>query len=270
MSKPAKKILVLPDAHYPHHDPDAMACIAAVVEHLDPDEVIVLGDWLDAGGFSRHGPHSFADGAHDFLESEVGPCNEMLDTLQGAKDRKLIYLEGNHEERVNRWLVSNAGKVGPSLAKLSSPDRLLRWRVDGDGVPGVRRKNFGWVPYLGKDVHSHHRIAPDLVAIHGWSFAVGFNHVNRHSAPSTSIVCGHVHRADALNTRDAITGQRRRYWCPGALCKLVPLYQANSPSTWTHGFSLIYQSRRAARHWTAYDIAIDRGCCVLPDGTEIK
>ena len=148
-----------------------MACVAAVVEYLDPDEIVVQGDWLDAGGFSRHGPHSFADGAHDFLEAEVGPCNEMLDVLQGPDDRKLVYLEGNHEERVNRWLVSNAGKVGPSLSKLSSPERLLRWRVDGDGTPGARRKGFRWIPYLGKDTHSHYRIAPDLVAIHGSSAA---------------------------------------------------------------------------------------------------
>lgn len=274
MAKPAKKIMILPDAHFPHQDALAMACVQAAVVAVDPDEIVVLGDWLDGGPFSSHVSHTFEEGAHDFLEQEIAPCNEALDALQyrgkNNKPRKLAYLEGNHEARVKRHLIANGGKAGKSLAALSDPEKLLRNRVDAEGVPGERRKSFKWIPYMGKGTHSHYPIAPDLIAIHGWSFAADFNRVNYRAAPSVSIVCGHTHRAASFTTRDAMTDERRRYWSPGCLCGLKPNYTANNPNTWTQGFSIVYQSRRHPTNWTSYDIPIENGYCVLPGGAEIS
>jgi len=44
------------------------------------------------------------------------------------------------------------------------------------------------------------------------------------------------------------------------------LWLANNPTTWCHGFSLVYVGRRS---WTEYTIAIDKGKCVLPSGREV-
>ena len=267
----AKKIMILPDAHFPHQDNEALACVEAAVAVIDPDEIVVLGDWLDAGGFSRHNQWSFDDGTHSYLADEVAPCNDFLDVLQGRKDRKVVYLEGNHEARVEKFFV-NEGRTRSArdLNRLASPERCLRYRIDANGDPGSKRKHFKWVPYVGKGVHSHHKIAPDLVAIHGWSFAEDFNRVNEKSAPSVSVVCGHVHRAASRTTRDSITGQVKHYWSPGCLSELVPLYMANSPHNWTHGFTIVYKSRRRPRDWTPEHVVITNGRAILPDGREVS
>ena len=263
----AKKYVILPDAHFPHQDPQAMACVLAAVRAIEPDEIIVLGDWLDAGGFSSYPGMTFDDGAHSYLQHEVAPCNAFLDLLQGPNHTKLVYLEGNHEYRVFKHIMNAGGKVARDLNMLASPERCLRYRIGADGTPGEKRKRYTYVPYVsGGGVHAHYKIAPDLIGIHGWSFAVDFNSVNERAAPGVSIVCGHVHRHAVRTVRDSISGVVRRYWSPGCLAKLAPLYMANSPHNWTHGFTVLYQSRTHKRDWTAQDVSIRNGRAVLPCG----
>lgn len=269
----AKKYMVLPDAHFPHQDDAAMACVLEAVDIVDPDEIIVLGDWLDAGGFSRHPAFTFEDGKHSYLQDEVGPVNEFLDLLQGHDSRrKLVYLGGNHEYRVQRHLVSVGGAVGKDLFTLSDPARLLRHRYDRNGNPGrTKRKNFKYIPWIGKGCHAHYKIAPNLIAIHGWSFAVNFTQVNQRHEPTMSIVCGHTHRAAVHTARSSITGMETRYWSPGCLCKLHQLYMCNTPHNWTQGFDVIYQSRRRKTDWSVLTIPITNGRAIIPgDAREVQ
>lgn len=192
VSGKAKRVLVLPDAHYPHQDPAAMGCVFHAIEVWNPDEVVILGDWLDAAAFSAHSKRSFieTEGA-DFLETEVGPCNSALDRIQGKKDRPVVFLEGNHCNRIERAALAMGGDLGKALYKLASPERVLRHRVNSEGEPGTKRKNFTWVPYLKSWEHSHYKITKDLIAVHGWSIAKNAAKVHLDLVRSCSIVHGH-------------------------------------------------------------------------------
>lgn len=253
-------IMVLPDLHIPNHDEAALGCVLKAYKYLRPQKVIVLGDWLDCEQFSSHGIQSMAElRAHRFIEDEVDPTNRVLDKLQKYKN-ELIYVEGNHEFRIERWAVKWGGRLGPDFYKLMAPRKLL-----GEG-----RKKFTWIPYM--DHLSHYQITPalknssELWALHGWSHAKRASAAHLDKAVSVSVVHGHTHRMQMETKREPSTGRVLKSWSPGCLSKLQPLYMANNPTQWSHGFSLIFIGKSS---WTDYTVSIHNGQCVLPNGKEI-
>lgn len=251
----SRLVMVLPDLHVPHHDPAALGCVLKAYEALRPEEVVVLGDWLDCEAFSSHPRSSMGELiAHRFIDNEVAECVEILDSLQKYRNH-LAFVEGNHEQRVERWAAALGNDLGKSLYELISPAHLL----------SKGRSNFTWVGYTSE--LAHYEIAPDLWALHGWSFAKNAARIHLDRAITVSIVYGHTHRQQSESRRDPATGRILKSWSPGCLSKLQPIYRQNMPTTWVHGFSLVYVGESG---WTEYTITIDRGSCVLPDGTEIK
>lgn len=47
-------IIILPDLHVPRHHLAATAEALRVIEHLQPDEVVLLGDYMDLDCISSH------------------------------------------------------------------------------------------------------------------------------------------------------------------------------------------------------------------------
>ena len=253
--KRAKLVLVLPDLHIPHHDEAALSCVLQAYKLLKPDEVVVLGDWLDCETFSSHPKSSMAElRAHKFIDDELTPCRKILDQLQAHKNA-LVYVEGNHEQRIERFAVALGGSLGPDIYNLVSPARLL----------GAGRNKWTWIPYTSE--LAHYKITDDLWAIHGWSFAKSAARVHQDRAVSVSIVHGHTHRQQSEARRDPANGKVLKAWSPGCLSKLQPLYRQQHPTSWVHGFSLVYIGPRS---WTDYTVTIHDGECVLPDGRLIK
>lgn len=226
---------------------------------LKPKRTVILGDWLDAQAFSEHPVRSYAEErAQTFFEAEVTPCRELLAELEKNTD-EIIYLEGNHEHRVERTCV-RLGGIMADLADMVSPKRLL-----SEG----RTKPFTWVPYIPQaQILSHYKIAHDLLAIHGWTWCKHAAAKHLELAKKYSIVHGHTHRKQSFYSRDPITGHVYQAWSPGCLSRLQPIYQTSSPTEWVHGFSLVWCSDDLKR-WTEYSPTIDRGVCVLPDGRKI-
>lgn len=268
----AKRVLALPDMHFPHHDPAALACVAHVVRVWQPDLIVVLGDMIDGAAFSAHGRRSFAEKSPGFLSGEIGPCNDYFDKLQGANDRPLVAHAGNHEQRLERYAVGLGGG-GEDLYSLASPERLITHRVDARGRPHRARKNFTWVPYLGAGVHSHYQITPELkyssalISLHGWSAAKNAAQVHLQAARDVSVIHGHTHRAQEVKSRHRLTDRILQAWSPGCLCDLYPTYMANQPSDWTHGFSMVYVGSES---WMSYTVPIfSDGSCILPDGKRV-
>lgn len=251
-------IVVLPDLHIPYHDEAALDCAMQAIQHLKPARVIILGDWLDCASFSAHGVSRIAElHAVRFVEDEVQPCCEVLDEIQRWTD-DLIFIEGNHEFRVERFAASWGSKLGPDIYKLMAPGRLL----------GENRTAFTYIPY--SDPLAHYEVTPNLWAIHGWTHAKTAARKHLEKARSVSIVYGHTHRQEAVAIRDPVTQRVMKAWSPGCLSKLQPLYMAHNPTEWVQGFSLIYVSTDDRTDWTEYNITIDRGRCILPDGKVLR
>ncbi len=254
-------VLVLPDLHFPHHDQAALDCVLTAHAALKPKKTVILGDWLDCQVFSDHPVKSYLEECtHSFLDNEIIPCQKTLEQLEKNTD-EIIYIEGNHEFRVERTLVKLGGAMS-ELFHLVSPKALL-----SQG----RKKPFTWIPYIpnGADLAaSTYPIANDLRAVHGWSHSKHASATHLEKAKTCSVVHGHTHRRQSYETRDPFTNRALMGWSPGSLCKLQPSYQAGSPTEWSHGFSLVWVTGDKSK-WTVYSPRIDQGVCVLPDGRKV-
>jgi hypothetical protein len=190
VSKRARTIVVLPDRHFGLHDEDPIPWRATevamrAIEYLSADETVVLGDWLDGASCSSHAASSMREMLHQgYMETEVRPCQEALDRIQ-ATSKRLVYLEGNHEQRVLRWALSqiSRGPIGDVVQSLAPRELLART------ASGKARKNFTWVSYIGP--LPRYNIAPNLIAIHGWSCAANAAKAHLDKARSSSVVHGH-------------------------------------------------------------------------------
>lgn len=261
MAKPGTKVwFIIPDTHIPEHDQAAVACMMRAHAVIKPNYTLHLGDLMDCGMFSSHAKRTISETlAYDFKEQEVDPTNKFFDRLQKNTKEHTYYLLGNHEERIERWAASN-GQTALAVYSILSPTNTI----------ARGRKNFTMIPYSVPtgDRMGYVQLAPDLVAVHGWSFAKNAAQVHLAKSRSKSIIFGHTHRAQLEGGRDPWTGKPVKAFSPGTLSKLAPLYAVGgSPTDWVHGFAIVYVGKNS---WTEYIVNIDNGYCVLPDGKEIR
>lgn len=132
------RALIFPDVHIPFHDKRAWEAALRVVEDVKPDFVVQLGDFADFYSVSSHAKKFRRRVA---FEHELTAMRREMRNLQKAVGRgKLICLQGNHEERFERYVMENC----PDLQfTLPSGDELLNLRPGRDV----------WVPYLSSWKH---------------------------------------------------------------------------------------------------------------------
>jgi predicted phosphodiesterase len=224
----------LGDTHGAQVELPALTTALADIKTLDPDEIILLGDHVNCGGFlaQNHVIGYVAETATSY-EEDISRANSFLDALQKAAPRARIeYLEGNHERRVERWCVTETlqnGRDAELLRRALAPEFLLRLRQrgipyrrlaefhDGLPVPGVIRR--------GK-----------CFFFHGFSVAKHATAVTQ-QAIAGNCVFGHTHRHQADVVRRVSAGVIGA-WNPGCLCQLQPLWQHGKPTDWTHGYAV--------------------------------
>jgi len=263
MSK-ARKVLILPDLHEESGaDTICKSIVLKVAEYLKPDEIVSLGDWADCTAASGHPATVLEDMEPESLWTEFDSVNAYIDALRKASGGcEWVYVEGNHEQWIERQACKIGGQLGADMFRAMSPKHAI---ADG-------RKGFKWIPYAKAGL-SYYQIAEDLIAVHGWSASKHAAAAHLAKAINVSVVYGHTHRQDSFTTRiptGADAGRVVTAWTPGCLCKFQPTYMHRSgPSTWAHGFSIVYVGRSG--DWTHYTITIKPGgFCVLPSGKQVR
>lgn len=251
--------VVIPDSHGSHVDTQVFAAVEADVLALDPDEIVGLGDHLDCGGFlaAHHIQHYVAQLDECSWEDDLAAWGDQLNRLMKAAPRaRWTLLEGNHEQRIERWAV------GETLGNRKDADGLMRamapqFRLDyaGRGIDYVRYGELReGVPVrgavrLGKCYFTH-------------GFATGpsaaLKHAQKFGAP---VVYGHTH-TPASYFGKSVHGGVHAAWCPGHISKNAPRYGHNSPDNWGHGYLLQIVARSGL--FTTVHVPIVRGVSLLP------
>lgn len=172
-----KTALIWPDTHIPYHSRKAVKLLLSVIKHLKPDEIVFLGDLADFYAVNSHGKH--ASMLH-LLKSEVEAVNKFLDQIDkiAPKSRK-VYLEGNHEFRLERFICNTA----PALFGVTEIRNLFK--LD-------QRPNWKWVPYGPKQ--SYRVLDSKLKARHE---PLGPNAKLSASRSICNLVYGHIHRIES-------------------------------------------------------------------------
>lgn len=212
-------VAVASDFHVPFHNVRLVENWIQMVADIQPDVVVVNGDFLDCESISRFpkppgGPS---------LQAEVDQGIEILSAIADAAPNAERHLtEGNHEERLERFILENQG-VG-SLRCLRIPE-LLECEDLG----------FKWYAY------EHPVEFGKLSVIHG-------HYARKHSAYSAkahlldggydTVVHGHTHRLGAY----WVTGAKgiKRGFELGGLYDYAQAEYVRGVKNWQNGFALCY------------------------------
>ncbi len=125
-----KKILILPDLHAPYHDKKAFELVVKVGMSQKPDTIVTLGDFADFYCVSAHDRDPNRQGN---LEWEVEAANRALDALDAIKPKNKIFIAGNHENRLERYLMQKA----PELFNMVKISEILK----------LKKRGWKYIPY---------------------------------------------------------------------------------------------------------------------------
>lgn len=213
------RTLVINDIHLPYHDKDAMTMAIKEGKRRKVNRIILNGDTLDFYQLSRFS----RDPRLRKFAGEIELGKQLLDTLRdNFPDAEIIWKQGNHEERYQHYLESNAKElIGVNEFRFEMLMGFFDLRVQfvDDKRP----------------IHLGHNIL-----VHGHEFGQQiFSPVNparglylkaKHNA-----ACGH-HHATSEHTARALNGKIIVCWSVGSLCGLNPAYRPIND--WNHGFAI--------------------------------
>lgn len=210
------------DVHYPFQDKEAVALALKVYEETQPDVIVVGSDAMDFHLISHFGSDPDAGGAaEDILDQMESYWNPMVyDIKQAAPNARLIFIYGNHEFRLIRFLLENAPKLRRTV--------LRRFQEI------VRAQGRVW--WLGET--DYVRIGP-LVVMHGNRYGVNAaKNSLQDVAYQVSVMMGHGHDLNQYGVRGedySVTAVMS-----GCLCQLKPHYYRakRMRKKWRHGTAL--------------------------------
>lgn len=226
--------VLIPDTHGASVNQPALAAVFADIKALAPQEIILLGDHVDCGGFlAQHHTLGYVAQTDYSYEEDIAHARALLDTLQAlAPAARIDYIEGNHERRVETWCVTQTlrhSRDAEMLRKAFAPEFLLE--CEARGIRYYRQGEF----YDSLPV-------PGVIRRGKCYFTHGFTTAKHATAMAQikaagNIVFGHTHRAQSDVTRRLGVGVVGA-WNPGCLCELQPLWNHTSPTEWTHGYAV--------------------------------
>lgn len=234
--------LIVPDVHGDSRDKEACAAMFDVVKSLTIDEIVIMGDLVDCGGFlAEHHTMGFIKETGYTYEGDLAEANAFLDELLNVcgNVQKVHYLEGNHEHRLEVWAVDKAKNPTDAawLYNQVSPVRTLD--LDRRGIK------------FYKSDSTHNSNVLGIMHLDGTYFMHGKG-CAKHAAYNHAVAIGadawyaHTHRRDSCTCRNVISGDFEVN-NPGTLSILSPLYGHQHVNTWAHGFGLEFISRKGMK-----------------------
>ena len=211
-----KKILLAYDVHLDTRVPKEYQLFKKFVKDFKPDEVMLGGDFMDVSALSHwdYDKKRKMEGRRYNKECEV--ANKELDYLQ-KYSKKVTYLEGNHEQRVQRYLDKNPEMEGIIEIPL---------------VLNLYERGIKYYP-----LNTYYKLG-HLYFTHGL-------YTNEFHAKKTllnvgkNIVTGHLHTNQTYMLSMMFQKPIMAYSMP-CLCNKSPDYLQNKPSNWMSGFGIVY------------------------------
>lgn len=221
-----QRAVILPDAQIgfyrdtngqlqPTHDPQAINIAMSIVKDVKPHVIVCVGDNLD---LPEMGKYRLTPAYQQTTQASIDAATEFCAQMRTASpNAKIVWLAGNHEERLPRYLLDNAAAAF-GIRKGGTPDS---WPVMS--VPYLCRMDEFGVEYRPGYPASDFWINEKIRVIHG--DRVKSNGSTAHlylSREKTSVIYGHIHRIEtAYKTREDYDGARTILAAsPGTLARI--------------------------------------------------
>lgn len=231
--------LFIPDLQIPDHNTKALRALMNFIPDYAPDTVHIMGDLLNMTKASSYEqPVGYDVTLSDEIEMGKVILKNIVDKCRKANPiAKILYYEGNHEDRLNRYLMRNA----QALADLEGGDGERV--VSLPHLLGLKEMGVKWIPYT--EVTRDH----DIIVEHGdiarsKSGFTAHGMLDRRGRSGFSV---HTHRL-ALVTRNQ-SGDEKFWMECGSLCNTDPLPRYVKKPDWINGFAVgIYDKQSRIFH----------------------
>ena len=233
--------VIFSDVHGNKHDPAAFSAFLGDLRAIQPDRIVIGGDFIDCGGFlAEHHTLGYVAETEDSYEDDVRVANDLLDAVMhhsgGCSD--IHYIEGNHEWRVERWALTQR------LAHHKDID-LLRRTFCAEHVLKVAERGIKYY-HQGK-THGECDV-PGWIKLDKMYFVHKISNARDAADVAMAKAGGNIcyfdtHRA-SFKPKNVPGLGLISAWNPGCLCKRQPLYAHTRPTEWTHGYLIRFISRK--------------------------
>jgi len=224
---------IIADTHGCWINKRAAAAMLNDLELVQPSEIVLLGDHLDcAGWLAKHHPFKTVQEAKYSFSEDVAAANWFLDEVcKRAPNAAIHYLEGNHEERIEAWIVEQTQQSAKDAA-------YLRTMFSPEVVMGLAKRNIKY--YRRTAIHGRMRLRGVLRLgkchfVHGISHGKDAAKIHLQKIKH-NVVFGHVHNLQSASTTDSKT--EFGGWCSGCLCEFEPMWKHSQPTEWGHGYGV--------------------------------
>lgn len=212
-------VLFLPDMHSPYHDKRAVNLVELVAQSIKPHKLVVLGDCPDFYAVSTHNKDPKRK---DTFEKEVAITNRLLRRIESWGAKELHYINGNHENRLDRYIQETA----PEMNGIVSTDGLL----------GLTAHGWKVTPY--KD----HTMVGKVYITHDLGKAGASAVKDAMNSYQDNIVLGHLHRMIYLVEGNAkgVPHVAACFGWLGDVTKVDYMYRVKANRDWSLGFGVGY------------------------------
>lgn len=217
LEKMVKSAIILPDVHLDENVSKDYAPVKRFIKDFKPDKIILLGDFMDVSSLSAwdRDKRRLMEGRRYI--KEIDRANKELDYLQKYAKEDVVYLFGNHEDRVKRYLDKNPEMEG----MMELPEQLrLKER-------GIKHLPYNELYKLG-----------DMYFTHGM-------YTNKYSAAKhlqtlgCNITYGHQHGTQTYMQNMAMQKPYMAY-ALGTLGDKAPEFLRGRPANWINQFAIFY------------------------------
>jgi predicted phosphodiesterase len=171
------------------HDERALTVALAIVKAERPDVVVLVGDNLDACEFGKYRTTpAFQRTTQAAIDRATVLCAELR---AAAPNAKIVWLAGNHEERLPNYILDNASAAF-GLRQGNTPESwpVMSW-------PFLCHFDRYGIEYLPGYPASSYWINERLRVIHGDKVASGGSTAHKYLATEkVSTIYGHIHRRE--------------------------------------------------------------------------
>jgi hypothetical protein len=211
-----KRWLFVPDQHFPYNDKRYWKLLMQVGRWLKPHGICTLGDFGDFYATSRH--YKNPNRARD-LRVEIKASNAGLDDLDSLGAKEKVFIEGNHEENLERYLMDKA----PELFNLVKVEDLFK----------LRERGWQFIRY------KRHTKIGKVYITHDTGRAGAQAHVQASAKFKGNVVIGHTHRC-SVTYSTTVTGEGHvaaMFGWGGDKEKAEYMYDVNT-TDWMLGFGV--------------------------------
>lgn len=212
---PVQTAVLYGDSHFPNHDPRVLDVVGRVVEEVNPNTLVHMGDLLDCYALSRFDKDPQRK---ETLQDEIDMARQHLAQMRlTAPDARFILLEGNHEDRLRRILWNLPGTAN-ALSSLTEFRNALTWPK----LLGLDALYIGFAGY--NDGQAKRQFLPKWILKHGsvvrkYSGYTARGEMEKYGRSGSS---GHTHRLAAHFHQDH---NGNHCWVEtGCTCLLTPEY----------------------------------------------